>query len=96
MDAGDRRADLVVAVSFTANPAIAYDADPLLVMLAFYLMVGYLFLRQGSRGSRWCRAFLDQKRPGYSAGRLADAETPPASAAANLAVRLLQVHFAIV
>ena len=32
----------VAVVSYTANPALAYDADPLLAMLAFYLMVGYL------------------------------------------------------
>jgi hypothetical protein len=39
----------VVVVSFVANPATHYDADFLLVLLAFYLMVGYLFLGQWSR-----------------------------------------------
>ena len=32
----------LIVVSFTANPAISFDAETLLIVLAFYLMVGYL------------------------------------------------------
>ena len=87
----------VVAVSFTANPAMAYDADPLLVLLAFYLMVGYLLFGQGRSGQSLVARLLGPKETWlFRRSPSADGETPPASAAANLAVRLLQVHFAIV
>ena len=87
----------VVAVSFTANPAMAYDADPLLVLLAFYLMVGYLLFRQGKSGQSLATRLLGPKETWlFRKAPTGDGETPPASAAANLAVRLLQVHFAIV
>src|SRR5262249_43634809 len=32
----------VIVASYTANPAISYDADVFLIVLAFYLMVGYV------------------------------------------------------
>jgi hypothetical protein len=90
----------LVVTSFVVNPAISFDADSLLILLAFYLMIGYLLLGQWSEnlsvfgrllGSRstlllpWPR-----RRP--------DADTParPGSYAANLAMRLIQVNFAIV
>lgn len=84
----------VIVVSFAANPVISYDGDPLLGILAFYLMVGYLLLGLWDGGrSLWSRllgpadAWLFARRP--EGGR-----TP--SYAANLAVRLIQVHFALV
>ncbi len=82
----------VVAVSYTANPALAYDADPLLVMLAFYLMAGYLLLGQRTAGRSWAARLLGPKGT-WLFGRSADA--PRESVGANLALRLFQVHFAI-
>jgi hypothetical protein len=82
----------VAVVSYTANPALAFDADPLLVMLAFYLMLGYLLLGLGNRGQSLVTRLLGPKET-WLFGRAA---APPAeSMAANLAVRLFQVHFAI-
>ena len=73
----------IVVVSFTANPASAWDVDPLLRMLAFYLMFGHLL--------------LGQMTPDLPLGnRLLGVRTyPTESVAANLALRLFQVHFAI-
>jgi hypothetical protein len=85
----------VVVASFTANPAMYYDGDALLLVLAFYLMLGYLgygLLRRGQSlvdllfGPR--DALLLGGRPGP--------EGPGPSVAANAALRLLQVHFAII
>lgn len=83
----------VVIVSHMANPALHYDADWLLAILAFYLMIGYLLYGQWSRPLSIAERVVgpwdsllsplrrDQAAPSY---------------AANLAVRLVQVHFAIV
>jgi hypothetical protein len=83
----------VVVVSCTANPVLSYDADPLLVLLSFYLMVGYLLQGQWTPGQSWLSRLLGTKdallwRPGPR-----PVATP--SAGANFAVRLLQVHFAV-
>lgn len=80
----------VVVASFTANPAISYDGDALLLVLALYLMVGYLLfgLRQPSRS--WPERLLSIT-PAWLLGR----DRNP-SVAANMTLRLLQVHFAII
>jgi hypothetical protein len=81
----------VAVVSYTASPAVSYDADPLLVMLAFYLMLGYLLLGQRApRQSLLTRLLGPRER--WLFGRAAPAGE---SVAANLALRLFQVHFAI-
>ncbi len=89
----------VIVASFTANPAISYDADALLVMLAFYLMLGCLFLGLRRPGQSWAtlilgprETWLFRRRTGRQRSMGAGAE----HVRANLAVRLLQVHFAIV
>lgn len=87
----------VVVVSFLTNPAIHADVDFLMPILALYLAIGYLLLGQwnrtlapwerilGPRGTsifaRWRRGASDEEAPSY---------------AANFALRLLQVHFAII
>jgi hypothetical protein len=82
----------VAVVSYTANPALDYDADPLLKMLAFYLMVGYLLAGLRRPGQSWLARLLGP-REAWLFGR---AEGPPAeSVGANVALRLFQVHFAI-
>jgi hypothetical protein len=84
----------LVVASFTANPAVANDADPLLLLLSFYLMIGYLLFGQhaGAPLSWWLVG------PAWPLGdRAADAgRWRRESVAANAAVRFLQVHFAIV
>ncbi|HKI30487.1 MAG TPA: hypothetical protein VKA46_01250 [Gemmataceae bacterium] len=86
----------VAVVSYTANPAISYDADPLLLMLAFYLMIGYLLLGQWGAGRSLLTRLLGPRetwlfhRPATGA-----AFGSGESVGANLALRLFQVHFAI-
>jgi hypothetical protein len=82
----------VAVVSYTANPALAYDADPLLVMLAFYLMFGYLLLGQWLPRQSLVTRLLGPRET-WLFGRAA--APPRESVAANLALRLFQVHFAI-
>jgi hypothetical protein len=80
----------LVVMSFTANPATRYGADALLGVLAFYLMVGYVLLGQwDAPPSQLSR--LVGARGTWLFGR----RGAPPSRAANLALRLLQVHFAI-
>ena len=68
----------MVAVSFTANPATAYDADSLLVMLAFYLMVGYLLFRLRAPGQSLASRLLGPKETWiFRRVRLADGEAAP-------------------
>ena len=84
-------------VSFTANPAVAYDADPLMQMLAFYLMFGYLFLGLRTPGQSKLALVLGPTRETWLFGGLwpRRRDALPPSIASNLALRLLQVHFAI-
>jgi hypothetical protein len=91
----------VIVVSFTVNPATHYDADTLLVVLAFYLMIGYLFYddvqkvctqpRMKPHGPwlQWPGPF--RKRRSCDRDALAKG-----SLSANIALRLLQIHFAMV
>src|SRR5262249_19462720 len=84
-----------IVVSFTANPAIGYDADALLIILAFYLMIGYLLI--GLRDRDQSRlAWLFGSPAHWLLGTRASTPSAPPSVAANLALRLLQVNFAIV
>ncbi len=80
----------IIVASFTMNPVLDYEADALLGILAFYLMVGYLLLGQRESGQTWLARLLGPIRPARAAG------TCPPSLGANLALRLLQVHVAIV
>jgi hypothetical protein len=81
----------VFVVSFQANPITRQDADPLLAILAFYLMIGYVLLGQRNQQLSWTDGILGTKQT-WLFGR----GEQPASIAANLAIRLLQVHFALV
>jgi hypothetical protein len=81
----------IMVVSFVANPVTRLDAEPLLGVLTFYLMIGYLLLGQWNTDVPWFERALGSKRTllfgrGYQ----------PPSVGANLAIRLLQIHFAIV
>jgi hypothetical protein len=82
----------LIVASFTASPALGSDADPLLLILALYLMIGYVLLNVGDRGqSLIARVLGGGNTLLFRFGRGAKD-----SRAANLAIRLMQVHFAIV
>jgi hypothetical protein len=88
----------VIVVSFFANPATSYEGDYLLGILAFYLMIGHLFVGQwhgnlssaervlGAGGDFVLARWLSRHR---AAGR-------PASCSANFIMRLVQIHFVII
>ena len=86
----------LAVASFTANPALRYGGDTLLAILVLYLMVGYVLIGQGRPDAtpvdRWLGGW-----PGWWR-RLVGLRTDPdqPSVAANFALRLIQVHFAIV
>lgn len=87
----------VMVVSFTANPASPYDGDALLAILAFYLMIGYLLLDQRTlKQSLWARLLGPGETFLLGRARGRDSLYPATSLGANIALRLLQVHFAIV
>lgn len=87
----------VVVVSLTANPATSYDADFLMVILAFYLMIGYVVM-----GLWTGQSSLLQRLFGPNDGSVLawftrrERHAVRQSYAANLAVRLFQVHFALI
>ncbi|HEX5271216.1 MAG TPA: hypothetical protein VFW33_12035 [Gemmataceae bacterium] len=83
----------MAVVSYTANPALEYDADTLLKMLAFYLMLGYLLAGLRRPGQSWPARLLGPREAWLFAR--ARSEPPAESVGANLALRLFQVHFAI-
>jgi hypothetical protein len=87
----------VIVVSFTANPATGYDADFLLIILAFYLMIGYL-LHGLKNKNQSLAALLLGSRENWLFGRSTNNDTSSRlpDIGANVALRLLQVHFAIV
>lgn len=84
----------LIVASFTASPILDADVDPLLILLSFYLMIGYLLI--GQRGGDLTTA---QRILGVAPGWLRRwlgrpaVETP--SVGATLAVRLLQIHMAL-
>lgn len=85
----------VAVASFTANPALEYEGDAILLMLAFYLMVGYVLIGQSRSEQSIASRILG---PTCLCGvTRADATLPFAgpSVAANLTMRLIQIHFAI-
>jgi hypothetical protein len=81
-------------VSFTAAPATLYHADFLLIVLAFYLMIGYVLLGQWSGQPAPLERLLGRRDTFLSPWK--EGRNVQPSYAANLAVRLLQVHFAII
>jgi hypothetical protein len=85
----------VVVVSFTANPAISFEADFLLTILAFYMMVGHVL--QGFFNGRLTPAEQILGPTSNMVHRMFDREHPSApSISANMAMRMLQIHFVVV
>jgi hypothetical protein len=85
----------VLVVSFLASPAASFDADWLLGILAFYLMIGYVLLGQWNGQPSLAGRLLGERKTFLAGWTWNEGEDVPPSYAANLAVRLLQVHFAI-
>src|SRR5262245_35062193 len=79
-----------IVLSFVANPATDIEAYTLFVPLATYVMVGYLLLGQSARG-------LSLASRLFGSVRLLrrDPILSRPSSGANLALRLLQIHLAI-
>jgi hypothetical protein len=85
----------LIVVSFLASPASHPDTDYMLVLPAFYLMLGYLALGQWSGSLRPLERFIGPRGTSIFALLRNRNDEPAQSHAANLTVRLLQVHFAI-
>jgi hypothetical protein len=86
----------VIVVSFLASPASHADTDYLLGIVAFYLAIGYVLLGQWNRPLTPLERIFGARDTSIP-GALLDKGGPPApSYAANFALRLLQVHFAII
>src|SRR5262249_20056791 len=85
----------VVVASFTANPAFEYEGDALLLMLTFYLMIGYMLLGQRAPGHSLLSRLLGSPRTWPLAAREHDDVEPRRSVGASLALRLIQVHLAV-
>lgn len=87
----------VVVVSITANPAVSFDADFLMVILAFYLMVGYAFMGLWQSGRSPLERILGPHDAlVFTWFRKQDRAPASRSYAANFAIRMLQVHFAVI
>jgi len=82
----------VAVASFAAPPAAETDADALMPILALYLAAGYLLLGQRA-GLSWPARLLGDR----SCRLLGPLDRPAVpSVAADVALRLLQVHLAVV
>lgn len=86
----------LIVASFTASPALGSDADGLLLILALYLMVGYVLLGWTDREQSLAARLLGA-RGTFLLGPRPFVHVPERrSVGANVALRLLQVHLAIV
>ena len=86
----------VMAVSYLTN-ATNYEADFLLVILAFYLMIAYVLHGQWSRNLTPIQRILGTSDAAiWNMARSNTSEESPRSYAATLVLRLLQVHMAII
>jgi hypothetical protein len=82
----------LVVVSHTANPALHYDGDDVFIVLAFYLMIGYVLLGLQTWKLSFLELIFGSSDTMLSPLRRADR----VSHGAALALRLLQVHFALI
>jgi hypothetical protein len=87
----------VIVASFTANPAFEYEGDALLQMLSFYLVVGYLFCGLMHSGQNMPARLLGPILAWPLGRREQDGfgQSQP-SLSANLALRMVQVHLALI
>jgi hypothetical protein len=87
----------LAVVGFTQNLATNYGGDAYLMIFAFYLMIGCVFRGQAEPGRSvvW-RVLGDNCTWIFRRSAVRAGATPQPSMAANVALRLLQVHLAIV
>lgn len=85
----------LVVVTFTQNPAITFGGDAILLVLSFYLMIGYLLFGLRQRPLSFGSLLLGPKEALVFRSWRADSRRTP-SIAANIVVRLVQIHIAIV
>ena len=84
----------LIVISFTANPLVEVDTDVFLRLIAFYLMISYVLLDLTTPDlPLWVR-ILSPFNHGPMAVLKAD-PTSGKSSAVTVAMRLLQVHFAV-
>ncbi len=83
-------------VSMTASPAAVVEADSLLLMMTFYLMLGYLGLQQSQDRISWFNRIFGSTPRWWSNLLQRPLGPEPESHAAQLALRLVQVHFALI
>lgn len=87
----------IVVLSFLANPAISYEGDYMLGILAFYLMIGHLLVGHWHGNLTIAEHLLGSRRDFLFSGRLfPSAGAAPLSSGANLVLRMLQIHFTII
>jgi hypothetical protein len=86
----------LAVVSFLANPATNYEGDYLLGILAFYLMLGYLFVGQWNGNLSFAERVFGSRDDILFANLNGQRDERPPSYAANFVMRLLQVHFALI
>lgn len=87
----------IAVVSFLANPATNYEGDYLLGILAFYLMIGYALLGQWNGNlTLWERLLGTRSYFVFADVIWPKREEQPLSYGANFAIRLLQIHFALI
>ncbi len=87
----------LVVASFTANPAFDDEVDPLLLMLTLYLALGYLLLGLRNGGTSWLERILGRLDTFLLGGILRRRdESESKSVAANMALRLIQLHLTII
>ena len=87
----------VIVASFTANPAFEYEGDALLLTLIFYLTVAYILFGQRTPGISWTSRLFGPLLVWPLGRRKRDPHGEPRpSLAANVTLRLLQVHFALI
>ncbi|HMF10938.1 MAG TPA: hypothetical protein VKE94_01495 [Gemmataceae bacterium] len=87
----------IVVASFTANPALEYEGDLLLLILSFYLMVGYLLMGQRTPGTTWSNRLFGPLLAWPLGPSVHEGDgVPRPSVVAGVTLRLVQVHFALV
>lgn len=87
----------LVVASFTANPLFDAEVDPLLQMLTLYLAVGYVLLGLWNGKLSWLERLFGS-RDCLLLGRwfARPAGASQGSIAANVAIRFMQIHLAMV
>lgn len=86
----------VITASFLFSPVVSFDADHLLIIPTFYVMIAYLLYGQFTRPLSVAQRILGPDDAMITKMFSHEAKDAPESHAANFAVRLFQVHFAIV